>query len=122
MRNNNLLKNEPKVYEMKSSEREVYETQSCFQLRVMDGANLITEIAKENEVEETDVIEKLYDGMKNYHLYKILDRTVDPSKYNVEVKISAHQRTRTARVEINKRRVRDKIRNGIKSFLSEFAG
>lgn len=122
MMKNNLLKNDLKIYEIQSTEREVYETEFCFQLKVMDSANVIEGIADEYGADEDDVIKTMYDKMKNYALYHILDQTVDPNHYDVKVKIEDYPGTRAAEVRLSKRRVRERVRNGIKKFLSEKVG
>lgn len=121
MKKNNLLQSHFKTYEIKSSEKEVFETQSCFHLKVKDSANAVEEIAKRlGECCASDVIKKLYATMKNYHLQKAVFREFDSSKYNVSVKISDYQNTRIAEVRITKRSVFEKIQSRAEDIFEKF--
>lgn len=122
MMKNNLLQSKPKVYEVKSTEKEVYETQSCQLLRVRDSANALEKISNETGEEIDSVVEELYDAMNNFQLNKRVRETIDSKRYDVSVSISDYQQSRTATVKINKRSVRAKIQNGIKNFLTELVG
>lgn len=122
MMKNNLLQSKPKVYEKKSTEKEVYETQSCQLLRVRDSANALEKISNETGEEIDSVVENLYDAMNNFQLNKRVRETIDSKQYDVSVSISDYQQSRTATVKINKRSVRAKIQNGIKNFLTELVG
>ncbi len=122
MMKNNLLQSEPKVYEMKSTEKEVYETQSCQLLRVRDSANALEKISNETGEEIDSVVEELYDAMNSFQLKKKVKETIDSKQYDVSISISDYQQSRTATVKINKRSVRAKIQNGIKNFLTELVG
>lgn len=122
MMKNNLLQSKPKVYEMMSTEREVYETQSCQILRVRDSANALEKISKEIGEEVDTVVEHLYNKMRDLHLKDAVKETIDSKKYDVVVSIWDYQQSRTALVKINKRSVKEKIRNGIKNFFTESAG
>lgn len=120
MMKNNLLQSKPKVYEIQSTEREVYETQSCFLLRVSDSANALEKISDQTGEEVDSMVENMYNNMKNYHLKEAIKRTIDSKKYDVVVKISDYQQSRTAEVKISRRSVKEKVRSGIKSFLTEW--
>ncbi len=122
MMKNNLLQSEPKVYEMKSTEKEVYETQSCQLLRVRDSANALEKISNETGEEIDSVVEELYDAMNSFQLKKKVKETIDSKQYDVSISISDYQQSRTATVKINKRSVRAKIQNGIRNFLTELVG
>lgn len=119
MMKNNLLQRNPQVYEMKSTEREVYETQSCFLLRVSDSANALEKISEQTGEDVDAIIGKMYDSMKNFQLNNVLSRCIDLKKYDVRVKSSYYRGSRKAEVKISRRSVREKVRNGIKSFLNE---
>ena len=122
MMKNTLLQSEPKVYEMKSTEKEVYETQSCQLLRVRDSANALEKISNETGEEIDSVVEELYDAMNSFQLKKKVKETIDSKQYDVSISISDYQQSRTATVKINKRSVRAKIQNGIRNFLTELVG
>ncbi len=122
MMRNNLLPNNLKVYEMKSTEKEVYETQSCQLLRVRDSANALETISNETGESVDTVVENFYDAMKNLQLKKRVKETIDSKKYDVVIGISDYQQSRTAEVKISRRSVRAKIQNGIKNFLTKSVG
>lgn len=120
MMKNNLLQSKPKVYVKKSTEREVYETESCFLLRVSDSANALEEISEQTGEEVDTVVENMYNSMKNYQLNSAVSKSIDSKKYDVVVKISSYQWSRRADVKISKRSVTEKVRSGIRSFLDEW--
>lgn len=120
MMKNNLLQSKPKVYVKKSTEREVYETESCFLLRVSDSANALEEISEQTGEEVDTVVENMYNSMKNYQLNNAVSKSIDSKKYDVVVKISSYQWSRRADVKISKRSVTEKVRSGIRSFLDEW--
>lgn len=122
MKKTNLLQSQPSIYEAVSTPREIYETQNCFQLKVEDSANVIPLLAEEHNKEEGEIVDILFEKMKNYHLYNILEKNVDSAKYDVEVRITNRPNSRSAHVKISRRSVREKIREGIKSFFSEHVG
>ncbi len=123
MKKNNLLKSKPtKVYEICSTEREVYETQSCQVLRVRDSANALEKISEEIGEEVDTVVNYLYNRMRDLCLKDAVKETIDSKKYDVVVSIRDYQQSRTAVVKINKRSVKEKIQNGIKNFFTESAG
>lgn len=122
MMKNNLLQSKPQIYEMRSTEREVYETQSCQLLRVRDSANALEKISEETGEDVDSVVEELYDAMNNFQLKKKVKETIDSKQYDVSISISDYQQSRTATIKINKRSVRAKIQNGIKNFLTEHVG
>lgn len=122
MMKNNLLQSKPQIYEMRSTEREVYETQSCQLLRVRDSANALEKIFEETGEDVDSVVEELYDAMNNFQLKKKVKETIDSKQYDVSISISDYQQSRTATIKINKRSVRAKIQNGIKNFLTEHVG
>lgn len=118
----NLLPSNPQVYEAVSTEQEIYETENCFQLKVEDNANVIQQIAEETGKEEGEIVDLLFTKLKEYRLREILDKKIDDNDYNVSVKIIERWGARSAHVKISKRSVREKIREGIKSFFSEHVG
>lgn len=120
MMKNNLLQSKPKVYVKKSTEQEVYETESCFLLRVSDSANALEEISEKTGEEVDTVVENMYNSMKNYQLNSVVSKSIDSKKYDVVVKISSYQWSRRADVKISKRSVTEKVRSGIRSFLDEW--
>lgn len=122
MMKNNLLQSNPQVYEMYSTDKEVYETQSCFLLRVSDSANALKKISEKTGEAIDSIVEDMYNGMKNYHLKEAVKRTIDSKKYDVVVDISGYQQSRTAEVKISRLSVIQKIQRGIRSFLDENAG
>ena len=123
MKKTNLLpQGKPNIYEVVSTPREIYETENCFQLKVEDSANVIQLLAEEHNKEEGELVHILFEKMKNYRLYDILEDKLDSTKYDVNVRITSRSNSRTAHVKISKRSVRKKIREGIKSFISEHVG
>lgn len=117
MMRNNLLQSKPKVYERMSSEREAYETQSCQLLKVHDSANALEKVSKKIGKEVETIIEHLYNKMRQCQLNDTVTEIFDFKKYDVDVSICDYQHSRTAIVRINRRSVKKKIRDEIKSFL-----
>lgn len=118
----NLSKNEPRVYKIQSSEREVYETERCYLLKVVDcSGNLEKELPKigwNEGVEE--LLNKLFEAQQNRKISKTVMKLFDAERFSVEISISEEARgTSIAIVRITKRRFREKVAKRIFLILRE---
>lgn len=119
----NLLKNEPKFYEVRSSKKEVYETECCFLLKVIDCSRALEKISKisscYNSVDEIlkDFFEEFKEARVNCSFNKYVYETINTQKYNVVVSIIGRSDTRIAEVKISRRRVKEKICSTLKNIL-----
>lgn len=108
----NLLKNEPYVYKMQSSEREVYETERYYLLKVVDcSGNLEQELPKiglNDGVEE--LLNVLFEAQQNQKFSKKVADLFDEERFIVETKLTEEARgTSIAVVKITKRKFREKL-------------
>lgn len=107
----NLFDGKPIVYKKQSSEREVYETERYYLLKVVDcSGNLEKELAKlgwEDGIE--CVLNKLFDAQQNSRFSKMVYSLFDADRFSVETSITEQYRgTSIAVVKVTKRRFRDK--------------
>ncbi len=108
----NLFKREPLLYLIKSTDREVYETERYYSLKVVDFSRCL-----EKEVHKMgwtdgigEFLEMLFESQKNLKLSNTVTRLFDTNRFEVVIsKFEKDSRTSVAVVEITKRRIRDKI-------------
>ena len=108
----NLLKKEPHVYKMQTSEREVFETERYYLLKVVDcSGNLEEELPKigwNDGIEE--LLNVLFEAHQNRSFLKKVDTLFDAERFSVESRITEEARgTSIAVVKITKRRFREKV-------------
>ena len=108
----NLFKNEPHVYKIQSSEREVYETERYYLLKVVDcSGNLEQELPKiglNDGVEE--LLNILFEAHQNRRFSKRVEDLFSPECFRVETRITEEARGASiAVVKITKRKLREKV-------------
>lgn len=108
----NLLKNEPRVYKVQTSEREVYETERYYLVKVVDcSGNLEKELPKigwDDGVDE--LLNELFEAHQNRKFSKKVTDIFDAERFSVETRITEEARgTSIAVVKITKRRFREKV-------------
>ena len=118
-----LLKNEPHVYKVQTSEREVYETERYYLLKVVDcSGNLEKELPKigwYDGIEE--LLNVLFEAHQNRSFLKKVGDLFDAERFSVETRITEEARgTSIAVVKITKRKFREKVAEKIFLILREF--
>lgn len=118
-----LLKNEPHVYKVQTSEREVYETERYYLLKVVDcSGNLEEELPKigwYDGIEE--LLNVLFEAHQNRRFLKKVEDLFDAERFSVETRITEQARgTSIAVVKITKRKFREKVAEKIFLILREF--
>lgn len=108
----NLLKDKPNVYKKQSSEREVYETEQYYLLKVVDcSGNLEQELPKigwNDGIEE--LLNVLFEAQQNRKVLKKVNELFDDDRFIVETRFSEEQRgTSVTIVKITKRKFREKV-------------
>ena len=108
----NLLKDKPCVYRKQSSEREVYETEQYYLLKVVDwSGNLEQELPKigwNDGIEE--LLNVLFEAQQNRKVLKKVNELFDGDRFIVETRFDEERRgTSIAIVEITKRKFREKV-------------
>ena len=114
----NLLKNEPHVYKIQTSEREVYETERYYLLKVVDcSGNLEEELPKIGWKDGIDeLLNELFEAHQNRRFLKKVGDLFDADRFSIETRITEEARgTSIAVVKITKRRFREKVAE--KTFL-----
>ena len=107
-----LLKNEPRVYKVQTSEREVYETERYYLLKVVDcSGNLEEELPKigwYDGIEE--LLNVLFEAHQNRSFLKKVGDLFDAERFSVETRITEEARgTSIAVVKITKRPFQEKV-------------
>lgn len=108
----NLLKNEPCVYKIQTSEQEVYETERYYLLKVVYcSGNLENELPKigwNDGVEE--LLNVLFEAQQNRRFSKKVNELFNAEFFSVETRITEERRgTSIAVVKITKRKFREKV-------------
>ena len=106
----NLFKNRPKFYMKKSTEREKYEQQYYFRLKVVDYCDAVKNVSKELEQTERELIKDLFTSLKDWRLRNKAYNIFDKKKYNVSISIQSQNSAELARVEITKLGVLGELR------------
>ena len=101
----NLFKKRPKVYMKKSTEREKFEQQYYFRLKVVDYCDAVKNVSKELEQTDRELIKDLFTSLKDWRLRNKAYNIFDTKKYNVSISIQSQKSAELARVEITKRGV-----------------
>lgn len=123
MKKNNLFESNPKTYIMQSTEREAYETQFNLLLKVKDSGNAMEDAVRQNGYESTDeVMQNLYDGFTDHKLGSAISKEFDQKKYNIHISIADLKYARIAKVKIDRRRVQEKIRDGLSMLAKRIIG
>lgn len=92
--------NEPQKYEIESTPEEVYQQETYRRLVVIDDSGI---------VEEKELLEPMFDSLKNHRLTKFIRRIITPnSNLDVEVKFDRNGRSTIAKVLIHKKTFREK--------------
>lgn len=101
----NSLKKKTKVYKRKSTDRETYEQQCYFRLKVVDYCGAVKAVAHEQRLKDDNkLVDKLFSFFRDWRLGNLVYELFDEKKYNVSVSIQSQKNFRTAKVEITKRR------------------
>ena len=101
----NLFKRRPKIYTKKSTEREKFEQQYYFRLKVVDYCGAVKAVSKEQGLSEKELIGELFSALKDWRLRNKAYNIFDTKKYNVSISIQSQKSAELARVEITKRGV-----------------
>ena len=107
-----LLKNKPHVYKVQTSEREVYETEWYYLLKVVDcSGNLEEELPKIGWYEGIEeLLNVLFEAHQNRRFLKKVDALFDSERFRVETRITEEARGASiAVVKITKRSVQEKL-------------
>ena len=115
-----LLKNKPHVYKVQTSEREVYETERYYLLKVVDcSGNLEKELPKIGWYEGVEeLLNVLFEAHQNRRFLKKVDSLFDSERFRVETRITEEARgTSIAVVKITKRRFEEKVAEKMIWFL-----
>lgn len=94
---NNLLKPRKKIYQKKSSEREVYEQDRFYQIKVEDRTGIIEDLGGK------EFIETMFQKMQDARLQSFVYDNIDARHHNVSIKISDSGGDIVAKVVISKR-------------------
>ncbi len=101
---NNLLKTQKKVYQKKSSEREVYEQDRFYQIKVEDRTGIIENLGGE------EFVEIMFQKMQDARLQRFIYDEIDTKHYNVSIKISDSGGDIVAKVVISKRQISEEVK------------
>ncbi len=93
---NNLLK--PKIYEISSSQKEVYLQERYYELNVVDSSGVLRDTDYREET-----LKELFEAFKNYRLKTRVKEKFSSKRYITFVKISEQGNDLTAEVRITKR-------------------
>ena len=96
---NNLFKCKLKTYAMQSSQEEVYQQESYYKVIVIDRAGAMEKVGNPNEI-----IEKLFDAVRNYRIEDAVFKIFGKKHYNFQFKVSGYGNDRIVKVIITKRR------------------
>ena len=108
----NLLKNEPRVYKIHSSEQEVYETERYYLLKVVDcSGNLEKELPKIGwDLGIDELLNVLFEAQQNHKVSKKVAELFDAERFSVETRLAEESRgTSIAIVKITKRKFLEKV-------------
>ena len=84
----NLFKNELHVYKIVSDGRDVYETEQCYLLKVVDLSGKLEQYVADWGFKSMDeFLQVLFDALSDLKLSKIIDKIVDLKQYNVDVSV-----------------------------------
>lgn len=108
----NLFKSEPRVYKIQSSEREVYETERYYLLKVVDFSGMLEkELPKmgwNDGIEE--FLNELFEAQQNRKISKVIMKLFNTDRFCVETSITdEHRGTSIVVVRVTKRRIREKV-------------
>lgn len=117
----NLLKNEPRVYKIHSSEQEVYETERYYLLKVVDcSGNLEKELPKIGwDLGIDELLNVLFEAQHNHKVSKKVAELFDAERFSVETRLAEESRgTSIAIVKITKRKFLEKVAEKLLWLLS----
>ena len=101
---NNLLKKETKIYQVKTSEREVYEQERFYLLKVEDRAGIIEQKGG------AAFVQTMFDRMQNRSLNRFVYDEIDENHFDIAIKISERGGDVVAKVTISKRQVSKSVK------------
>ena len=105
----NLFKKMPKIYKKKSTEREEFEQQCYFRLKVVDYCGAVKAVSKEQGLSDKELIGELFSALKDWRLRNRAYKIFDTEKYNVSISIQSQTGAELARVEITRRGVLEEL-------------
>lgn len=118
----NLLKNKPRIYRRELSEREVYETERYYLLKVVDISGCLekelTQCGWEDGVEE--FVEKLFLAQKNSKLSSVMFDLLDTNRVNIEYTIKEISKgTSIATIIVSKKRIGERLKEFFEKVLCQ---
>lgn len=112
----NLLKNKSRTYRKELSEREIYETERYYLLKVVDISGCLEkELARSGWEEGVEAfIEKLFLAQKNSRLSSAMVELLDTNRVNIDYTTREMSKgTSIATIIISKKRMRERVKEYI---------
>lgn len=116
----NLLKSKPRIFKKQLSEREVYETERYYLLKVVDISGCL-----ENELRQScwklDIetfLEKLFESQQNGRLNKAVYKFLDEKRLNIDCTLEEVSTGRSiAVIIIRKKSVRERLKEVFEKYV-----
>lgn len=116
----NLLKSKPRIFKKELSEREVYETERYYLLKVVDISGCLEkELSRcDWDLSIEEFMEELFESQQNSRLSGTVYKFLDFNRLNIDFTIQEMSRgTSIAVIIISKKRIKEKVKEVLKSLF-----
>lgn len=116
----NLLKSKPRIFKKQLSEREVYETERYYLLKVVDISGCLENELRQSclELDIETFLEKLFESQQNGRLNKAVYKFLDEKRLNIDCTLEEVSTGRSiAVIIIRKKSVRERLKEVFEKYV-----